>query len=296
MKKRHFKSNNVLFIIVAIVLALYTVFLFMPLLWGLLTAFKDQTDFELNPFGFPSKWRFDNFIKAYDLFNVPVRPTSGAVATRTVYIEEMFLNSLLYGVGCAFFATLAPCLVAYITAKYKFRFLKLINTFVIIVMILPIVGNLPSEMQMAKALGLYDHFIGIYFMKFSFLGLYYLVFYATFKNISWGYAEAALIDGASDFTVMTRVMFPLARGTFGVVMLLQFIAFWNDYTTPLMYLPTHPTIANGLFYYCFSSGQENSIVPMQVVGCIIVMIPILIIFLIFKGKLMGNISVGGMKG
>ncbi len=295
MKKKIF-NQNILFIILFIVLALYAVTLILPLGWGVMVSLMDQTQFELKPFAFPDICHFENYIKAFDLFKVTIAGTDANSATEVVYIETMLLNSILYCVGCAFFSTLAPCLVAYITAKYNFKFLKFINSFVIVAMILPIVGSAPSEMQIAKSLGLYNNIFGFWFMRFSFLGMYYLLFYATFKNLSWGYAEAAIIDGASNFTIMVKIMFPLISSTFGVIFLLFFISYWNDYTTPLLYLPSYPTIAVGLFKYYSSPGQESSLVPMQLTGCMMVMLPVLIIFIIFRNKIMGNVAIGGLKG
>jgi ABC-type glycerol-3-phosphate transport system permease component len=174
--------------------------------------------------------------------------------------------------------------------------MKWIHSFVIIAMILPIVGSGPSGIQMIKSLGLYDSIFGFYFVKFSFMGLYFLLFHATFKNLSWGYAEAAIIDGASEWTVMVKIMFPLVSSTFGVIMLLFFIGYWNDYMTPLLYLPSYPTIAVGLYKFYSAPGQQTGLIPMQLTGCMLVMIPILIIFIIFRNKIMSNVAIGGLKG
>ncbi len=296
LKTPKFKTPNILFFLLFVVLGLYAISLVLPFIWGIFTSLKDQTAFALDPFGIPKQWHFENYVRAIDLFYVRIETNDSGRAATFVYIEEMLLYSLLYCVGNAFFSTLAPCLVAYITAKYPYRPMKWINTFVIIAMILPIVGNGPSEMQMIKNLGLYDSIFGFYFVKFSFMGLYYLLFYAAFKNLSWGYAEAAIMDGASNLTVMIRIMFPLVSGTFGVIMLLLFIGYWNDYLTPTLYLPSYPTVAVGLYKYYSAPGQETGLIPMQLTGCMIVMLPILIVFIAFRDKIMGNIAVGGLKG
>jgi ABC-type glycerol-3-phosphate transport system permease component len=294
--KKIFRVSNILFIILFVVLTLYTVSLVIPFLWGIMTSLKTQTEFELDPFGLPSVWHFENYIDALNLFCVRIETNSSGMASQYVYIETMVLNSVLYCFGSAFFSTLAPCLVAYITAKYPYRVMKWINSFVVIAMILPIIGSGPSEMQMVKNLGLYDSFIGFYFMRFSFLGLYYLLFNAAFKNLSWGYAEAAIIDGASDFTIMVKIMLPLVSSTFGVIMLLYFISYWNDYMTPVLYLPSYPTVAVGLYKFYTAPGQQTGLIPMQLTGCMLVMIPILIVFIIFRNKIMGNVAIGGLKG
>ena len=83
----------------------------------------------------------------------------------------------------------------------------------IVVMLLPIVGSLASELQMLHTIGAYDNVVFLMFMKGGFLGTNFLIFYATFKGISWEYAEAAFIDGASHARVLFTIMIPLAMTT-----------------------------------------------------------------------------------
>ena len=144
---------------------------------------------------------------------------------------------------------MTPCIVAYLTAKYKFRLNKIIHTIVIVAMILPIVGSLPSELQLVKTLGFYDHMWGMFILKANFLGMYFLVFYATFKSLPWTFAEAAQIDGAGHFRTFIQIMLPLIRSTLFAVFILLFIEHWNDYYTPMVFLPEKPTMSYGLFIF-----------------------------------------------
>lgn len=279
-------------VIVFTVLLIYVLSLVLVLGWGVMTSLKDESDFMTDKLAFPRRWHFDNLIVAFN--NIKFPTDNGR---RIIYLEEMLGYSLIYSVGGAICATLAPCLVAYVVAKYKSPMNKVIYDIVIVTMIVPIVGNLPSVLRVLTALHLYDNMAGLLIMKFSFTGMYFLIFYATFKSVSWEYAEAALIDGAGHFKIMTGVMFPMARNTMGIVFLLQFIGLWNDYQTPLVYLPSMPTAAYGLYTYThgYIEGSLQT-VPLQLAGGVIILLPILILFLIFKDKVMGNISIGGLKG
>lgn len=167
---------------------------------------------------------------------------------------------------------------------------------VIVTMVLPIVGNYPSELQLLRTLNLYNTFWGVWLQKANFLGMYFLVFYAIFKNMPNDFAEAAQIDGASEFTIFFRIMLPLCATTFFTVMLIRFIEFWNDYQIPLLYMPSHPTLSYGLYSVYTSSSNELNNVPMRMASTIMVIIPIIVLFLCFKNRLMGNISMGGLKG
>ncbi len=288
------KSGNfsVLMLIAGIVLGIYVISLIIPFIWSLLTSFKGRYEFDDNIFGLPQTWTIENFVTVFNAFAVRVESGAGF---RTVFLEEMFLYSILYAVGCAIAGTTTQMVVAYLCAKYRYKFSKVIYTVVIVVMVLPIVGSLPSELQMANRLGIYDTIWGMYIMKANFLGMYFLVFYANFKALSNEYADAARVDGAGNFRVMISIIFPLVRNTYFTIFLLNFIGFWNDYQTPLIYIPNWPTVAYGLYSTFQSTSGDLSNVPVKLAACLMMLIPILIIFLIFHNRLMGNITVGGLK-
>ena len=283
-------------IILMSVLILYSVSLLLPILWGLSTSLKTDLDFYLNPFWLPDgwfwNWQWSNY--SYAFMNFVVKVEAGA-GFRIIYMEEMFLYTILYALGCAFFQSFVCCVVAYMVVKFDYFFSKVIYTVVIVAMILPIVCSLPSEIQMSRALGFFDTIWGMWIMKSHFLGMYFLVFHAMFRGIPKEFADAARVDGAGNFQVLFSIMMPLVRNTLFTVILLNFIGYWNDYQVPLIYLPSYPTIAYGLYLFNFSTINSLSTIPMKITGCMIMMLPILIVFLIFRNRLIGNISIGGLK-
>lgn len=287
-------SWNPIFVFILVILIIYVLILMIPLLWGFITSFKDDFfDFRNNIFGLPKKWIFNNYVEAFKNFYVEVEDGDGY---RNVYIPEQFFNSIVYSTGCAFFATLVPCVTGYLTGRFNYKFSRIITTIIIICMVLPIVGSLPSQIQFAKGLGLYDNFIGMWIMKANFLGMYTLIFQGMFRKIPKDYTEAAKIDGASNLQIMIKVMFPIVASTFLTIFLLNFIGFWNDYQTPLIFMPNKPTIAYGL--YCFNrlTDGDLSTIPMKLTGSMIVLVPILIVFLVSQKRLMKNNISGGIKG
>lgn len=279
-------------VITLILLLFYVLSLLLPALWGLWSSVKTNIDYLGNPLGLPKKWHFENYITAFNEYKVPVFQGGESY---DCYIEILLLYSVLYAGGASFFAALTCCVTAYATAKFDFKFSKVIYGAVLVTMTLPIVGSLPSEIQMIKALNLYDNLLGMWILKANFLGLFYLVFYATFKNMPKDYSEAAYIDGASNFTVMVRIAFPLIRNIFLTVMLIRFIEFWNDYTVNVTYMPSYPTLAYGLYEYSMSNRPKINNTPMQLAGCFILAIPILVVFIFTHDRMMSNLSMGGVK-
>lgn len=277
-------------IVIFTILAAFTIVLLGIFSWGVMTSFKTDFDFLFNKAGWPEEWTFDNFIGAVKGLAYPVD-----MGTRTVSIWMMYLNSILYAVGGGLCMAIMPCIVAYLTVKFPCKFSNAITAFVIVAMIIPIVGSAPSELQMAQKLGLYDRIWGQWIMKSHFLGMYFLVYQGAFKGIPKSINEAAEIDGAGNMQIFLQIMIPLVKTTFFLVFLLQFIGLWNDYQTPLLYLPNHPTIAQGLYYFNFSLSNEYATVPAKIAGAMFVLLPILIVFLALRDKLMGNLTLGGDK-
>lgn len=292
MKNRGLSLRSPYAIVTLCILILYVVSLLFPSAWGLWTAMKSNLDYLGDPLGLPDTWHFENFLTALDNYMVQVFKDG---RTYYFYIESMLLFSLLYAVGAAFFTTFVCCLVAYVTSRFNFVFNKVVYGIVIVTMTLPIVGSLPSEIQMLKMLNLYDNILGMWVLKSNFLGLYYLVFYSTFKSLPKDYSEAAYIDGASNLVVFVRIGLPLVRNIFFTIMLIKFIEFWNDYTATLTYMPSYPTLAFGLYEYSFSAAPEINNTPMRMAGCFVLAVPILIVFLFTHDRMMSNLSMGGVK-
>ncbi len=290
LKQKREKMNLTTGILLTLLIC-YAICLFVLLLWGFITAFKGKFDFRINVIGLPKQWVW-NFQTVADSFFVKIVTADGG---RSVGVPEMFLNGFLYALGSAFFATLVPCVTAYLCARFKYKFSNLIYATVIVVMIIPIIGSLPAEISMARRLGLYDSIWGIWLMKANFLGMYFLVFHAAFRSVPMAYTEAARLDGAGNFSILFRIMMPLVRNSFFTVMLVNFITFWNDYQTPLIYLPSHPTIAVGMYKMAQTTENAMSSIPMRMAGSMMVLAPILILFLFFQKRLLGNLTIGGVK-
>lgn len=300
MRKKYVRSKfSILKVLLIVVLLLYTFSLLAPVLWALLTSLKSYEEYSVleNVTGLPTVKSLADIIANYKEAwqeGYAYAPVDGRMLYFT--IPEQILNSLLYALGCMVAATMTPCLTAYMCAKYPCKFSELIYTIVILAMVIPIVGSMPSELELARALGIYDTFWGLWIQRANFLGAYFLVFYAQFKMIPNAYIEAARIDGASEFFTMVRVMLPMAKGTIGTVGLLKFVEFWNEYQAPMVFLPSYPTLGYGMYLFSQRMGSALSSVPMRVSYMVVVIMPILILFIALRNKLMVNVSVGGIKG
>ena len=278
-------------VVLYMIVTIYCLSMIYVLLFGFVNSLKDATDYEWNnPFGLPSKefgWHFDNYAKVLNDFKV------FTLGGNEVYLMQMFFNSLFYAVLMSLFCMATQIITAYAIAKYDFKGKSVLYGVAAVVMLLPIIGSLASEVQMAEAFNFRNNLIGVCIMKCKYPGLYFLVFYATFKGLSWTYAEAAQIDGAGHFRVFIEIMLPLIKSTVFAVFILLFIEYWNDYYTPMVFLPESPTMSYGLFLF---QTDNKASTPVQLASCLMACLPILVVFVAFKDKIMSNVTMGGIKG
>ena len=311
MKKQEKGIFNKVFVIsVSILLTVYALTMIFLLGWGLLTSLKSRTDFLFaeNVLGFPNLeysrdelLHFANYKLIFENFNFTKKVVFYSGNKLITHESEsnfftLILNTFLYaGVG-SLIAAIVPAVVAYTCVKYKFRFSKILYAVVLFVYIVPVVGNYPSVITVLRDLGLYDSFGGNYIQKFSFTGMYFFVYWAFYESLSDTYSEAAEIDGASQVRILTSIILPLSIKIISSVWLILFVQHWNDYQTPMLYLPTKPTLSYGVYYMTqIDHSGKLTQTPTKIAGCMLLALPILVAFIFLKEKLMGNVSMGGVK-
>ena len=271
--KRRMKSSKDFLVAKSIVFVLFSLYAFtliFAMLWALMASLKSQTEFYQNVNGLPKEWMFSNYVTAFS-----------SVKANGHNIFEMFWNSIWYSCGGAFLGVLTSSITAYVVAKYKFPGRGLIYGIALVTMMIPIVGIIDSPLLLVtKAAG---------------FGFNFIVLFSFFKTLSWTYAEAGFIDGASHAKVFFQIMLPQALPVIGSLFMVQVVQLWNDYMEPNLFLQSYPTLSSGL--YIFQLEMTRGInYPVLFAGLIISVIPVIILFVCFQNTMMESMSVGGIKG
>ena len=294
---------NPLAIIICVLLGFYLLTMVATLGWTLITTLKTNNEYEYfggmvgNKLWLPKEgWTFENYVNAYNYFYVEVETGDGYYSRFNIF--QQFTNSLLYSVGCATAVTVVSLVMGYATARFRYKFSEYIYAFVLITMALPIVGSMPSEIAVAQSLQIFDTMPGMWILRANFLNTYFLIFYAQFRMIPKDYTEAAKIDGANPFTIMTQIIVPLAATTTSTVFVLTFIGYWNDFQIPMVYIPSYPVAAYGMYVFQTTTDLPVNInnTPTKLAGICLLAFPIVIFYAFFNKKLNVNLSVGGIKG
>lgn len=292
--KKTKKKMPAIAVVLLIFLIIYTGSQLFMYFWGVFTSFKTNNQFRTNMIfpTLPWKWEFKNYKKALDLFTTPVLK-DGIVKNVTFY--GMLSNTLIFCFLSTTVYMLVTWMMAYVTSQFSFRISGFIYALALALMVIPVVGNLPSALQIYKKLGLYDNWWYVVFGYIKFVGSNYLIFYATLSGTSKETKEAALVDGANNWTMMWKIVFPQTINMFFILYTMYWISMWNEYMTMIVWLPSYPSLAYGMYKFSTNAATGASWPPVQMAACVILMLPLLILFACFKDKIIGGVKVNTLK-
>ena len=287
---RHFKwtkrkapSEIALHLFVSAIFMVVALSYIYILVWAFIAGCKTHTEIVMNPFSLPEKWNLGHYPEVLETLEV-----NGNGFFR------MLFNSVYFSVLGVLIQQFCSITLAYACSKYSFPGSKLVYTVVLVVITLPIYGNSGATYRLYHNLGLVDSYAQIISSTGAF-NIFFLYYMAFFKNLSWTYSEAAMMDGANDFDIYFRIMIPQSRPIFGALFLTQWIQIWNHYESALVYLPNLPTLPVGIYQFNTEMIYRARL-DILFAACIIITIPALVLFIVFNKTITTNVSVGGIKG
>lgn len=271
---------------------IYCASILLPIGWMFLNAVKGDIDFELNSYGFPREWMFENFLIVLDRFQIK----EGA---RSYGIVDMLFNSIIYSCGNPLVTLFWVYSMAYVMSRFKWFGGRVLYALGVLLMMVSITGSSASTMIIYQKIGLYDNlYLNIILPpSTAFSGMYFMIIYGACKAISMNYSEAAYIDGANEYRVMYTIILPMVLPTLCTIYVLTFLSLWNNYSSFLVWYPSTPNLAYGLYRFQFlNAGSEGLSTPQILAGMFMVMIPSVLLYLATQKIMKSNFVVGGLKG
>ena len=252
----------------------------IPLVWMVLTSFKPAEQITADPHRIlPIEWRAGNYIDA---------------VTTMPYFNYL-RNSLVL---CAFsvLGTLCSCsLAAYAFARMKWPLRNGVFGVMIATMLLPWHVTMIPRFLLLRELGLYNT-LGALVVP-TFFGDAFSIFLLRqfFLTIPEELSEAARLDGCSEWGIFWRIVLPLSRPALATVALFQFIASWNDFNGPLLYLndPARFTLAYGLEQFVSSYSSQTNLLK---AAATLFTLPMVILFFFAQRTFVRGIATTGLKG
>lgn len=232
------KGERILYAVVFLLFLVLSLSYVFSFLWIILNSLKDSFEFAIGTaFDLPEKLQWQNYMEAITTLEVNGTGFLG-----------MWWNTIWLTLGRTILTLLSTCMCSYAYARYEFPGRKLLYVFSIIMMTLSIPSGGAAAYKLYSDWGLKNTPLFLIGATAG-LGTNFIMFVSFYRSISWEYAEAAFIDGCSDFNTWKKVILPQAMPLIGTVFITSVIAGFQDYSTSMLYMTEYPTVAYGLYEY-----------------------------------------------
>lgn len=254
---------------------------------------------------FPFYWMILTSVKSYGAYNseyIPqlytLAPTLGNYidAFTAVPLARYLLNTLIFTAATTGLMLLVTVLAAFGFARLSFRGRDLVFTLFLALMMIPSELVVITNYVTITNWGLRNSFAGLILPSVTSVFYIYLL-RENFAQVPDELYYAAKVDGTSDFKYLWKVMLPICRPTLVTITILKAIECWNSYVWPRL-------ITDNEAYYLVSGGiqsiRENGFgrenIPAMMAAVVVISLPLIVLFLIFRNKIMEGVSRGGTKG
>ena len=264
----------------ALIVAALGLLSLFPLFWMVRSSLMSNLEiFRYPPLLLPTKWRFDNYAKAFTLLP----------------FHRYFLNTLIIAIPAVFGVLTTSSMAAYAFARLEFPGKNLIFSLVIASMLMPMACTIIPIFAGWASLGLIDTFLPLIIPPFLGGGGVNIFLTRQFlRTIPRELDEAALIDGASHVRVMTAILLPLIKPVLITIGLFTFVYNWNDLMGPILYLNSsdNNTISQGLAN--FRSGFGTDYRAIMAITTLTIS-PVVAVFLVGQKYFVEGIALSGLK-
>ena len=254
---------------------------------------------------FPFYWMVLTSIKSYSAYNseyIPkfftLYPTlqNYAEAFSAVPLARYFLNTLIFTVVTTCLMLVVITLAAFAFSRLNFRGKRLAFTLLLSLMMIPNELVIITNFVTITDLNLRNTFMGLILPSVTSVFYIYLL-KENFAQVPDELYYAAKVDGTSDFKYLTRVLIPICSPTLVTIIILKVIECWNSYVWPRLITDDENLflVSNGIQAIRENGfGREN--IPAMMAAVVVISVPLIALFLVFRKKIMEGVSRGGLKG
>ncbi|MCC8050487.1 MAG: carbohydrate ABC transporter permease [Clostridiales bacterium] len=273
--------GRILGVVKGVFLALWALIVLFPFYWMVLTSVKSY-----------SQYSSESVPKLYTL-----SPTfqNYASAFTEVPLARYLANTLIFAVGTTLIMLVVITLAAFAFARLEFRGKNAVFVFFLSLMMIPNELVIITNFVTITNLNLRNTFAGLILPSVTSVFYIYLL-KENFEQIPDSLYYAAKVDGTSDFRYLWKVMLPISKPTMTTIVILKVIECWNSYVWPRL-------ITDDQNYYLVSNGiqeiRENGFgrenIPAMMAAVVVISVPLIVLFLIFRKQIMAGVSRGGLK-
>ena len=269
-------------VVIYTLLILWAVMVLFPFYWMILTSVKSYSSYnsEYVPSFFTLSPTMQNYIDAFT----------------TVSLGRYLWNTLIFTVITTAIMLIVITLAAFAFARLEFRGKNLAFALFLSLMMIPNELVIITNFVTITNLDLRNSFLGLILPSVTSVFYIYLL-RENFAQIPDELYYAAKVDGTSDLRYLRKVMIPICRPTLITIIILKVIECWNSYVWPRLITddPNYYLVSNGIQEIRENGfGREN--IPAMMAAVVVISLPLIVLFLIFRKKVMPGVSRGGTKG
>lgn len=282
IKKKTEVGNRVRSTLIYIFLTIWAVIVLFPFYWMLLTSVKSYSAYnsEYIPKFFTAHPTFSNYTEAFT----------------AVSLADYFVNTLIFTIITTAVMLVITVLSAFAFSRLNFKGKDIVFTLFLSLMMIPNELVVITNYVTITNMDMRNTFAGLILP--SIMSVFYIyLLKENFEQIPDELYYAAKIDGCSDFKYLTKVMVPICRPTIITIIVLKVIECWNSYVWPRLVTDDEAyfLVSNGIQAIRESGfGREN--IPAMMAAVVAISAPLIVLFLVFRKKIMAGVSRGGMKG
>ena len=265
-----------------ILLTIWGLFVLFPFYWMLLTSIKSYSSY--NSEYIPKLFTLSPTLQNY------------ADAFTSVPLGQYFLNTILFTVVTTAIMLIVTVLAAFAFARLEFRGKNLVFTLFLSLMMIPNELVIITNYVTITNLELRNTFTGLILPSITSIFYIYLL-KENFEQIPDELYYAAKVDGTSDFKYLRRVLVPICKPTLVTITILKVIECWNSYVWPRLVTDKQEyfLVSNGIQEIRENGfGREN--IPAMMAAVVVISVPLIVLFLVFRKKIMAGVARGGTKG
>lgn len=280
MNKRDVQvKSKIAYLSIFLFLVFLAVLVLLPVIWMVFSAFKPEKEIiSWPPTFFPASLTLQNFV---------------AVQNR-IHISRYILNSVIYAGGTTLLAVVVNSMAGYAYAFYEFKGKTGLFLLTLATMMVPFQVIMVPLFLVVFKMGMYDTYWGLIIPRVAVAGSIFMM-RAAFAGIPKELAEAARIDGLSEFGIFWRIMMPQVKPAVITLIILSINGSWNDLLWPMIITSRTQmrTLANGLALFI---GQNTIEYGAAFAGALISLLPMFVLYMIGQKYFVEGMAGAGLKG
>jgi arabinogalactan oligomer/maltooligosaccharide transport system permease protein len=283
--KKQQKYEN---IIVYIVLAILSLIWLIPIIWVVLTSFRDALGVA-SPTFIPEKFTLRNY---QTLFN------PGPVQSLYIKFGRWMMNTTVIALLNMVISTILILGAAYSLSRFRFKSRKALLNIALILGMFPGFMAMIAVFLILNMLGLINQPMALLLVYASGSALGFYMSKGYFETIPIDLDEAAMIDGADQWTIFIKIIMPLTKPIVVYTALMSFMAPWMDFILASLILdhPDQKTVAVGLFGMIMDNADLYNNFTVFAAGSVITALPIILMYVLLQRFIIQGISAGAVKG